>query len=166
MQLRGVLCAAVGMEQATRQRPAQRDRASQGLHGEAGVDPAANRVADNTPGPGVQDECNVSEAARDRDIGQVRHPHLVRAVDLEVPGDERKDRPVVIAVDGSDKATPAPRVQVVFLHQPPDLLGIDDEPAVTELGIDAAIAVGLERVGDSADLRDDRLIVGPATGLA
>jgi hypothetical protein len=84
---------------------------------------------------------------------------------LELLGHERMDRAVAIAVGGSDEApTPTP-VQVVLPHQPPNLFAVDDEVAVTELGIDAVIAIALEVVGDGTDLRDDLLVAGFALEL-
>ena len=86
-------------------------------------------------------------------------------MNLELPGHEWMDRAVVIAVGGSGEAPAPPRVQIVLPHQPPHLLGVDDEAAVTELGIDAAVAIALEVVGDGPDLRNDPLIVGLALRL-
>jgi hypothetical protein len=84
---------------------------------------------------------------------------------LELSGNEREDRAVVIAVGRADNTPSSSRVQIVFLHQPPHLLRIHDDPTVTELGIDAAIAIALELVGDGTDLRNDRLVGGLARRL-
>lgn len=122
-------------------------------------------------------ERDVGEAGGDRDVGQVTRrrprtdggprlaPELVGTVNLEILRHERVDRTIVIAVGGSDETPAPPRVQVVLPHQPPNLLGVDDKAAVAEFGVDAAIAVALEHVGDGADLRDDLLVAGPALRL-
>ena len=140
---------------AAGQRPPQRHRPLERGDGVPGVEAAADRVADDAARPGVEDDRDVDEAGGDGDVGQVRHPELVGAVDLEVPRDEREDRPVVVAVGGAGEAPSSPWVEVVLAHQPADLLGIDDMAAMAELGADAAVAVALEVVGDRADLRDD-----------
>ena len=127
------------------QRPAQRHRPLERGDGVPGVEAAADRVADDAARPGVEDDREVDEAGGDGDVGQVRHPELVGAVDLEVARDEREDRPVVVAVGGAGEAPSSPWVEVVLAHQPADLLGIDDMAAVAELGADAAVAVALER---------------------
>ena len=155
MLLRGVLRSAVGVEHAAGQRPPQRHRPLERGDGVPGVEAAADRVADDAARPGVEDDGDIDEAGGDGDVGQVRHPELVGPVDLEVPRDEREDRPVVVAVGGAGEAPSSPWVEVVLAHQPADLLGVDDKAAVAELGADAAVAVALELVGDRADLRDD-----------
>jgi hypothetical protein len=153
--LRGVLRAAVRVEHAAGQRPAQRDCPLERGDGVSGVEAAADRIADDAAGPGVEDHGDIDEAGGDRDVGQVGRPELVRAVDLEVARDEREDRPVVVAVGGAGETPSSPRVEVVLAHQAADLLGIDDMAAVAEFGADPAVAVALEGVGDGADLRDD-----------
>lgn len=113
---------------------------------------------------------DIDKAGGDGDIGEVRHPELVGAVDLEASRDERVDRPVVVAVGGAGEAPSSPRVEVMLAHQPPDLLGIDHMAAVAELGGDAPVAVTLEDIGDRPDFGDDlclgwlgaRCIVGGA----
>lgn len=72
-------------------------------------------------------------AGGDGDIGQVRHPVLVGAMDLEVARDEREDRPVVVAVGGAGEAPSSQRVEFVLAHEPADLLSVDDKAAVAEL---------------------------------
>jgi hypothetical protein len=86
-------------------------------------------------------------------------------MDLEFPSHERMDRTVVIAVGGPDEPPSPSRVEIMLPHQPPHLLGVDEEAAVTELGIDAAVAIALERVGDGPDLRDDLLVPALALGF-
>jgi hypothetical protein len=50
----------------------------------SGVEAAADRIADDAARPGVENDRDVDEAGGDRDIGQVRYPELVVAMDLEV----------------------------------------------------------------------------------
>ena len=103
--------------------------------------PAAEGVADDPPRPGVEDDREIDEAGGDGDVGDVGHPELVGAVDLEVLGDEREDRPVVIAVGGAGEARPAPWIEGVLAASPSDLLGIDHLAPVAQLGADPAVAV-------------------------
>ena len=98
MLLRGILRSAVAMKHATGQRPAQGHRPFECGDGVPGIEAAADRVADGTARPGVENDGDIDEAGGDGDVGQVRHPELVGPVDLEVPRDERIDRPVVVAV--------------------------------------------------------------------
>jgi hypothetical protein len=152
---RGVLRSAVAMKHASRQGPPQRHRPFERRDGVPSVEAAADRVADDAARPGVENDRDVDEAGGDGDVGQVRHPELVGAMDLEVACDEREDRPVVVAVGGAGETPPSPRVEVVLAHQPAHLLGVDEVATVAELGADPAVAVALEDVGDRADLRHD-----------
>jgi hypothetical protein len=127
------------------QRPTQRDRPFEFGDGVPCIKAAAERVADRAARPGVEDDREIDEALSDRDVGEVRHPELVGAMDLEVPHDEGVDRPVMVAVGGADEAPSSPRVEVVLAHQPAHLLGIDDVAAMAELGADAAVAVARRR---------------------
>jgi len=70
----------------------------------------------------------------------------------------------MIAIGGADETPPPPGVQVVFLHQPPDLLGVYNEAAVPEFGIDPAVAIPLELVSDVVDLGHDHRVRGLADG--
>ena len=56
-----------------------------------GPDGAAKRVADHPPRPGIQDDRHVDEAARYRDVGQVRDPELIGAGRHDVLGKVRED---------------------------------------------------------------------------
>ena len=94
----------------------------------AGLEVAGERVADDPPRPGVEDDREIDEALRDRDVGDVADPELVGTVDLVVFGDERKDRPVVGAVGRARETPPRPWVELVLAHQPAHLLGIDHWP--------------------------------------
>ena len=48
-------------------------------------------IADDPTRPGVENHRDVDEARQDRDVGDVGHPELVRAVDLQVLGAIGKD---------------------------------------------------------------------------
>src|SRR3546814_7892837 len=78
---------------------------------QAGVDPSADGVADDPARPGVKDDGDVDEAGRDRDIGNVRHPELVRAGEGHVPGSIGEDRAIVIAVRRRNVAAPDLRLR-------------------------------------------------------
>jgi hypothetical protein len=81
---------------------------AQGTKGEADVDGAADRIADNAPGPGVEDDSHVGEAAPDRDVGDVDEPELVRSPGFEVACEVRKDWAVVPTVGRDDVAASYP----------------------------------------------------------
>ena len=91
--------AALGRLPALDGRPERRQR-------QAGVDAAADGVADDAARPGVEDGRQIDEAGRDGDVGDVGDPELVRARRHYVLGQVREDRPVVVAVGGGHK-TPA-----------------------------------------------------------
>ena len=122
---------------------------------EPSVDLAIQGVADNPARPGVENDREVDEPARDGDEGDVGDPELVRAMDLEVSGDVRKDRPVMVAARRRDIAAPPLRVEVVLPHDAPDLLGVHHQAAVTQLGADAPVSIGFGSLADRLDLGDD-----------
>jgi hypothetical protein len=101
-----------------------------------------------------EDGGEIDEAGRDRDVGKVGDPELVRTVDHHALGPVREDRAVVITVGRRDEPPATPRLQVVRAHQPADLLAVDDDTLVAECGANAAVAVGLEFVADR-DHADD-----------
>jgi hypothetical protein len=89
----------------------------------------------------------------DRDIGDIRHPELVRAVDDSIAGEvweEYRGR-----CRSWHKPPTALGLQVVLAHQAADLPGIDDHPSVTELSTNPAIAIGLKLIADRRDIGDD-----------
>ncbi len=122
------------MKHASGQRPTQGHRLFEGCDGVPCIEAAADRVADDAARPGVEDDGDIDEPGGDCDIGQVRHPELVGAVDPELARDEREDRAVVAAIGGEGEAPSSTLVEVVLAHQPADLLGIDDVAAMAELG--------------------------------
>ena len=56
----------------------------QGIQNKVGVHGVADPPAHNAPGVHVDHEGHVQPALPGRDIGEVRHPELVRAVGLEL----------------------------------------------------------------------------------
>ena len=85
-------CRPVGLEDAARQRAAQRDRPRERSDAVPDLEVAGEHVSDDPPRPGVEDYREIDEALRDRDVGDVRHPELVGAVHRVAPCHEREDR--------------------------------------------------------------------------
>ena len=102
--LGGVLRAPVGVVDASGCRVTELDRRRERRKGQPGIDPPAERVADDAPRPCIHDRSQIDEAAEDRDVGQVGDPELVRAINLALSGEVREDGLVVIAVGGGDEA--------------------------------------------------------------
>ena len=65
----------------------------------------------------------------------------------------------MIAVRRGHIAATALGLETVLAHQPADLLMIDDDALVTQLGADAAIAVSLKLVADRLHAADDLGII-------
>ena len=133
---------------------------AQGPKGEAHVDGAADRIADNAPGPGVEDDSHIGEAAPDRDVGDVDEPELMRSVGLEVACAVRKDRAVVPAVGRDDVAAPHPGLQIMLPHEAPDLLVVRNDPLLSKRSPDTTPAIRLELAGNSRDGLDKGRIIG------
>jgi hypothetical protein len=147
-------------------RPTLLDGHAQGRDGQAGVDGAAERVAHHAPRPGIQDDRDVDEAARHRDVGQVRDPELIGTVRHDVLGQVREDRTTVIAVGHRDVAAPDARLQVVLAHETADLLVVHHQPLLTQRRLDAPPAVGFERVADRSHGLDESGISPARTGAS
>ena len=62
------------------------DSRLQRRNGNAGINRAANRIANDAARPGVKDCRQIDEARRNGDVGNIRYPELVRAVDDPVAG--------------------------------------------------------------------------------
>jgi hypothetical protein len=108
------------------------DRRLQCGNRDAGVHRSADRVADHLARPGVEDRRQVDETARDRDIGEVRHPELVRAVGDKILGQVGIDRPSVVAV-GRDHVSPPPlRLQAMLAHEAAQLLAVHHHALVAQ----------------------------------
>src|SRR5215831_9260811 len=119
------------------------------------VDRAANRISDHPARPGVENGSQIDEAGADGDVRDVGHPELVRTVHNPVAGEVREDGPVVVAVGRGHEPLTALGLQVVLTHETADLLGIDENAAMAQLGANPAIAVGLELIADRDHVRDD-----------
>src|SRR5262245_31885805 len=119
------------------------------------VDRAANRISDHPARPGVENGSQIDEAGADGDVRDVGHPELVRTVHNPVAGEVREDGPVVVAVGRGHEPLTALGLQVVLTHETADLLGIDENAAMAQLGANPAIAVGLELIADRDQVRDD-----------
>src|SRR5512134_587546 len=66
----------------------------------------------------------------------------------------------MIAVGGRDEPPPPLRLQVMLAHDAADLLGVDDDPLMPQLGADPPITVTFELLADRRDPRDDLGVVG------
>src|SRR3546814_7670869 len=119
------------------------DGGLQGGNRQAGVDPSADGVADDPARPGVKDDGDVDEAGRDRDIGNVRHPELVRSGEGHVPGSMGEDRAIEIAVRGRNVAAPDLRLEAVIEQYPPDFHMVEDDAMVPARGPHAAVYLGI-----------------------
>jgi hypothetical protein len=139
--------------------PAALDRGVERGERQADVDRAADRIADGPTRPGVENDRDVSEAFDDGDVGYVRDPELVRSVDRQVFGPIGIDRLVMIAVGRGDISAAPAGLKVVLAHQPADLLVVDDQSSMPQLGAHASPAIGFELVADRGDRLDDRGVV-------
>jgi len=160
VDLGGVLPASIGVVHAARRRSTSTERSLEGRQRQARVDRAADRIPDHPARPGIEDGSQIDEACRDRDVGDVGDPELVRSVDHHASGPVRENRAIVIAVGGGDEPPATPRLQVVRAHEPAHPLAVDDDPLVAQRGADATIAVAFELVADRAHARDDFSLVG------
>src|SRR5438876_5474256 len=159
VNLRGILRSTIGMVHAAFRRLARPDGSFERGDREPGVDRAADRIAHHATRPGVENRRQIDEAGRDRDIGDIRHPQLIRTVDDQIAGAIGKDRAVMIAIGRGHVAAPALRQQVALAHQPPNLLMIDDDALMPEFGADTPITVSLELIADRPYAVDDLGVV-------
>src|SRR5215213_3609003 len=126
---------------------------------EPGIHRPTDRVADHSPGPGIEDHRQINEARSNSNIRDVRDPELVHSIDLQFPGKVRKDRIVVIAV-GRRNITPTPSwLEVMLAHEPANLLAVDHDALVTKRGGHATIAISLKLITDRFDICGDRRLV-------
>jgi hypothetical protein len=65
----------------------------------------------------------------------------------------------MIAVGGDHVAPPRLHGKAVFLHKPHDLLVVDDDPVLTQLGRYASVAVPGELGTDFGDVRHELTLV-------
>ncbi len=140
--------------------PSAFEGGAQGTKGEADIDGAPDCVADDAPGPGVEDDSHLGESAPDRDVGDVDEPELIWSAWFEGACEVREDRAIVPAVGRDNMAAPYPGLQVVLPHEAPDLLVICDDPLLPERGPDATPAIRLELAGDGRDGLDKGRVIG------
>ena len=114
VDLGSVLRTAIRVVNAAFRWPPCSDSRLQRCSRKAGIDRAADRIANNAARPGIQDGRQIDEARRNGDVGNIRDPELVRAIDDPVAGEVREDRIVVIAVSRGNKPLAALGLQVVL----------------------------------------------------
>ena len=91
---------------------------------------------------------------------------LVGTVGHDLRGEIREHRQVMGAVGRGDETSAPSGLQVVFAHQPTDLLGVDDDPLLPQSRADAAVPVRLELITDRLHATDDLYVVhGQAGGV-
>ena len=74
IELGSVLRAAIGVMYASRARFAVVDCGLQSGECQPNVDRPTNRIADDTPGPGVENDRHIDKASGDGDVGYIRRP--------------------------------------------------------------------------------------------
>ena len=124
------------------------------------VDGAADSIANNEPGPGVQNDGDIDEAAHDGDVGYIGDPKLVGSVERYGFCKVRKDRLVMVAIPRFREAAPHSGLEVVLAHETADLLVIDDHALLPEGGLDPAPTIVLELVADCGHCCNDSGVVG------
>src|SRR5262249_55976048 len=109
--------------------------------------------------PGVENHGDIGEAIPDGDVRYVCDPELARAVNRQILGPIGIDRLIVVAVGRRHIAAPSTGLEIVFPHQPLDLLVIDDQAPMPKLSANAPPAVEFELLADRGDRLDDRGVV-------
>ena len=94
------------MMDAARRRLPLLDRGGQGSECQTRIDGAADGIANNEPGPGVQNDGDINEAAQDGDVGYIGDPKLVGSIKRYGFGKVGKDWLVVVAIRRFRKAAP------------------------------------------------------------
>src|SRR3954471_21335233 len=126
---------------------------------EPGVDRAADGIPNHATRPSIENRSQIREAIGDRYIGDVRYPELGGAVNEQIAGAIRKNWAIVVAVGRSYVSASTLRLQALLAHQAADLLVIDDNALMTQLGADAPITVSLKLVADYSHATADLGIV-------
>ena len=98
VDLGSVLGSAIGMMDAARRRLPLLDRDGQGSERQTRIDGAADGIANNEPGPCIQNDGDINEAAHDGDVGDIGDPKLVGSIKRHGFGKVGKDRLVVVAI--------------------------------------------------------------------
>ena len=96
----------------------------------------------------------VSSASLRGQVGRMpafaERPELIRAMNLEFPGGQRMDRPVMVAAGRLGEAPAAARIEVVQLHQAPDLFAVHNPATMARFGSGPTIAVAFPGVRNHA----------------
>ena len=93
VDLGSVLRAAIRVVNAAFRRLPCLQSCVQSRNGKAGIDRTADRIANDAARPGIEDCRQIDEARRNGDVGNIRDPELVRAIDDPVAGEVREDGP-------------------------------------------------------------------------
>src|SRR5262245_21234949 len=132
------------MMDASRRRSARSYSGSQRCERQPCIDAPTNRIANHTARPGVEDRGEIHEASCDRNVGDVGHPELVRPRRRDLLGQVWEYRPIMTAVGGDHVAPRRLHGKAMLLHKPHDLLVIDDDPVLAQLGCYASVTVPRE----------------------
>jgi hypothetical protein len=122
----------------------------QGRQGKLGVDPSRELPADAAPGVGIQDRRQVTECRGQPDVGDIRHPDLVKAVDHQVLDPIGVAPEAMLGVRGRDKPAFELAEQGFFSHDP-------QHPFVIHLPALARQGMGHPSVAIARELKDDLL---------
>ena len=136
----------------------------QGVENEAGMSRPAHPPADDPPGVGIDDECDIDKPVPGRDVGEVRDPQPVGSCGMELAIHlvERARRSLVTH-RGADRFAADNPFEAQFPHQPLHRAAGHVEALALHLTPYLAYSVDPEVLGeDSADLRlQDRIAPGP-----
>src|ERR1700720_3053340 len=99
------------------------------------IDRAADGITYDPSGPSIEDRSQVHKASRDCDISDVGHPELVGTVRGDSLREIGEERIIMIAICRPDKPPVLRRIERRARHQPTDLLGVHDNAAMTEFGV-------------------------------
>ena len=101
--------------------PTRVQRLLQGIEDEVGLHRTADPPTDDAPREDIDHEGHVHEALPGRDVGEVRHPQLVRPIGLELPVHPiQRARRLGGGHRGAHRLAPASPLQPAQSHQPLD----------------------------------------------
>ena len=135
--------------------PALRHGHVQRRQDQFGAQMGLHRPADHPPAPHVEDDGQVQEPRRGRDVGDVRHPQVVGPRRREVPGDEiRGGRLGRVPDRRPGPPAPTDALHAEGTHQPSHPLAADVDPARGQLGVHPGRAIrAARRPVDGVDVR-------------
>ena len=139
----GILHAAIAvMDQASRRRPAGCDRHVERLDRQLGTQRRRQCPADHLAAERVEDHRQIDERFGEMDVGDVRHPQLIKPRELHPPCQVRHHTPAMPAIGRHRHERLAPQTQqIVLTHQPQHTLVVRLPPLAPEQGRDPAITV-------------------------